>query len=100
MGRARSATLTDERTIFLEGDRGDFHALATTRRVVVLTPGEMGLARKKFGPIFAYRLPLFVLDHAQRRGFVIWDAQWRGGILELRLAGTEWELEAVSGWIT
>jgi hypothetical protein len=100
MRRAKRATLTDERTSFIEGDRSTFGSLMTTRRVVVLTPAELDLAQKKFGPIFAYRLPLFVLDHAGRRGFVIWDAQWRGGILKLNRTDSAWELEAVSDWIT
>ncbi len=100
MRRAKSATLTDERTIFVEGRRSSFHSLMTTRRVVILTPGELDLARKKFGPIFAYSLPLFVLDHAQRRGFVIWDARWRGGILSIDKSGAGWTSREVSFWIT
>ena len=100
MRHMKSATLTDERTMFVEGDRSDFRSLMTTRRAVVLTPGELALARKKFGPIFAYSLPLFVLDHAQRRAFVIWDAQWRGGTLKLHRSDSGWALEIVSDWIT
>ncbi len=100
LGRARRATLTGERTAFFVADRRDFRSLLTTRRTVVLTADELALAEKKFGPIFAYRLPLFVLDHEQRRGFVIWDASWVGGALKLRRSGEDWELDTVSDWIT
>lgn len=100
MARARRATLTDEGTAFFVADRQDFRSLLTTRRAVVLTAAELALAEKKFGRIFAYRLPLFVLDHGQRRGFVVWDASWVGGALKLRRSGADWELETVSDWIT
>ena len=100
MARARRATLTDERTTFIVADRQDFRSLLTTSRTVVLTAGELELARKKFGPIYAYRLPLFVLDHQQRRGLVIWDASWVGGSLKLRRSGPDWEVETMSDWIT
>lgn len=100
MARAGRATLTGERTTFMVADRQDFRSLLTTRPTVVLTAAELALAEKKFGPIFAYRLPLFVLDHEQRRGFVIWDASWVGGALKLRRSGSEWEVETVSDWIT
>jgi len=100
MARARRATLTGERTAFFVGDRQDFRSLLTTRRAVVLTTAELALAEKKFGRIFAYRLPLFVLDHDQRRGFVVWDASWVGGALKLRRSGAKWEIESVSDWIT
>jgi hypothetical protein len=63
----------------------------STRRTVVLTADELALAEKKFGPIFACRLSLFVLDHEQRRGFVVWDASWVGGSLKLRREGSDWE---------
>jgi len=66
-------------------------------------PGEIlwrKHARKKFGPILPYSLPLFVLDHAQRRAYVIWDAQWRGGILSLDKSGGDWTAREVSFWIT
>ena len=100
MARARRDTLTDERTTFLVADRRDFRSLVTTMRAVVLTAGELALAEKKFGPVFACHLPLFVLDHEQRRGFVVWDASWVGGSLRLRRSGSEWELETVGDWIT
>jgi hypothetical protein len=98
--RVRRATLTGERTAFFVADRQDFRSLLTARRTVVLTAGELALAEKKFGPIFACRLPLFVLDHEQRRGFVIWDASWVGGALKLRRSGSDWVIDAVSDWIT
>jgi len=100
MVRARRATLTGKRTAFFVADRQDFRSLLTTRRAVVLTTAELALAEKKFGRIFAYRLPLFVLDHDQRRGFVVWDASWVGGALKLRRSGAKWEIESVSDWIT
>jgi hypothetical protein len=100
MARARRATLTGERTAFFVADRQDFRSLLTTRRTVVLTAAELALAEKKFGPIYAYRLPLFVLDHEQLRGFVVWDASWVGGALKLRRTDTDWEIETVSDWIT
>ena len=100
MARARRAALTGERTAFFVADRQDFRSLLTTRRAVVLTAAELALAEKKFGRIFAYRLPLFVLDHDQRRGFVVWDASWVGGALKLRRSGAKWEIESVSDWIT
>ena len=100
MARARRATLTGEGTAFFVADRQDFRSLLTTSRIVVLTAAELALAEKKFGPIFAYRLPLFVLDHEQRRGFVVWDASWVGGSLRLRRSDSEWELETVDDWIT
>jgi len=86
--------------MFIEGDRSSFGSLMTTSRMVVLTTGEVDLARKKFGPILPYSLPLFVLDQARRRGYVIWDAQWRGGTLKLHRSDSGWELETVSDWIT
>jgi len=49
---------------------------------------------------FACRLPLFVLDHEQRRGDVVWDASWVGGALKLRRSDTDWEIETVEDWIT
>jgi hypothetical protein len=100
LSSARRATLTDEETTFMVGDRSDFRALLTTQRAVVLTAAELELARRKFGPIYATRLPLFVLDHDQRRGFVVWDASWVGGVLRLRLVGAEWQVESVMDWIT
>ncbi len=100
MARARRATLTGERTAFFVADRQDFRSLLTTSRTVVLSAAELALAEKKFGRIFAYRLPLFVLDHEQRRGFVIWDASWVGGALKLRRSDGDWEIETVSNWIT
>jgi len=100
LARAQRATLTADRTTFMVADRRDFRSLLTTMRVVVLTADELALAEKKFGPIYACRLPLFVLDHDQRRGFVVWDAIWVGGSLRLRREDTEWELETVGDWIT
>jgi len=100
LSHTKGATLTDERTMFIAGDRSAFRSLMTTSRMVVLTPGELDLARKKFGPLLPYSLPLFLLDHAQRRGFVIWDAQWRGGTLKLHRSDSGWEIETVSDWIT
>jgi hypothetical protein len=100
MARARRATLTGERTTFMVADRQDFRPLLTTRRTVVLTADELALAEKKFGPLFACRLPLFVLDHERRRGFVVWDASWVGGSLKLRRADSDWEIETVDDWIT
>jgi len=88
MARARRATLTGERTTFLVADRRDFRSLLATTRAVVLTADELALAVKKFGPIYACRLPLFVLDHDQRRGYVVWDASWVGGSLKLRPTDT------------
>jgi hypothetical protein len=93
MARARRATLTDGRTTFLVADRRDFRSLVTTMRAVVLTADELALAEKRFGP-------MFVLDHEQRRGFVVWDASWVGGSLRLRREDSEWELETVGDWIT
>lgn len=100
LARAKWATLSDERTIFVVGDPEDFRSLLTTRRTVVLTARELELVQKKFGPTFVYRLPLFVLDHQLRRGFVIWDASWVGGALKLRRSESDWKIEAVSDWIT
>ncbi len=100
MARARRATLTGERTSFIVADRRDFRSLLATTRAVVLTADELTLAEKKFGPIYACRLPLFVLDHEQRRGYVVWDASWVGGALKLRRTGSDWEVATVSDWIT
>ena len=100
LAHAQRATLTGERTTFLVADRHDFRSLLATSRAVVLTADELALAEKKFGPIYACRLPLFVLDHERRRGFVVWTASWVGGALKLRCAGEGWEIETVSSWIT
>ena len=90
---AKRATLGDERTIFIVGNRKGLRPLLTTPRTVVLTARELERVQKKFGP-------LFVLDHAQRRGHVIWDASWVGGALRLKRSGQDWKLETVSEWIT
>ena len=100
MARARRATLTGERTTFIVADRRDFRSLLATTRAVVLTADELAPVERKFGPIFACRLPLFVLDHEQRRGYVVWDASRVGGSLKLRPADVEWVLEAVEDWIS
>lgn len=100
LARAKRATLGDERTTFIVGDRRDFRSLLTSRRAIVLTPGEHELAVKKFGPIYATEMPLFVLDHAQRRGYVVWDASWVGGSLILKKVGDDWTVEMDGYWIT
>lgn len=99
-GAMRHATLTDERTTFITGDRAAFGSLATSRRAVVLTPRELELAQKKFGPMMPYDLSLFVLDHEARRGYVIWDASWVGGTIELEKKGGQWGARVVGSWIT
>jgi hypothetical protein len=100
MARWRRATLTDERTTFIIGDRAAFGSLATSRRAVVLTARELELAHKKFGPIMPIDLSLFVLDHEARRGYVIWDASWVGGTIELEKRGGQWVAKDVGSWIT
>jgi len=45
-------------------------------------------------------MPLFMLNHDQRRGFVVRDSSWVGGVLRLRFVGTEWQVESVMDWIT
>ena len=61
-------TTISSRTTLIVADRQDFCSLLTSMRAVVLTADELALAEKKFGPIYACRFPLFVLDHEQRRG--------------------------------
>jgi hypothetical protein len=100
MARMRRATLTDERTTFVVAERRAFRSLATSRRAVVLTRHELELARKKFGPMLPLELPLFVLDHERRRGYVIWDASWVGGSLALEKSGASWRVRTVGSWIT
>jgi hypothetical protein len=100
MEHMRHATLTDERTTFIIGDRAAFASLATSRRAVVLTARELELAQKKFGPMMPYDLSLFVLDHEGRRGYVIWDASWVGGTIELEKKGGQWVARVVGSWIT
>jgi hypothetical protein len=100
MARMRRATLTDERTTFIVGERRAFRSLATSRRAVVLTRHELERARKKFGPMLPLELPLFVLDHERRRGCVIWDASWVGGSLALEKSGASWRVRTVGSWIT
>ena len=97
---SKKATLTDERTLFIVADRGDFGPLLPTRRIVVLSPAEHALAEKKFGPIFATRIELFVLDRAQTHALLVWDASWVGGTLRLELVGDSWRITPVSEWIT
>jgi len=100
LAKARRPTLTDDETLFFIGERPDFRSLVTSQRVVVLTPHEAELARRKFGPLMPLELSLFVLDHAERQGYVIWDAQWRGGTLVLEKSDGRWRVRAVSSWIT
>jgi len=59
-----------------------------------------GGERRRCPPWRSSRLPLFVLDHEQRRGFVVWDASWVGGSLKLRRTDADWEVETVEDWIT
>ena len=80
--------------------RRAFRSLATSRRGVVLTRHELELARRKFGPLLPLELPLFVLDHDGRRGYVIWDASWVGGSLALEKSGGSWRVRTVGSWIT
>jgi hypothetical protein len=100
MEHMRRATLTDERTTFIIGDRAAFASLATSRRAVILTAAELELARKKFGPMMPYDLSLFVLDHEARRGYVIWNASWVGGTIELEKNDGQWVARVVGSWIT
>jgi hypothetical protein len=100
MEHMRRATLTDERTTFIIGERAAFASLATSRRAVVLTAAELELARKKFGPMMPYDLSLFVLDHEARRGYVIWNASWVGGTIELEKNDGQWVARVVGSWIT
>jgi hypothetical protein len=80
-------------------DRQGFGSLLITQRTVVLTADELALVKKRFEPISACRISLFVLDHDQRRGLVVWDASWVGGSLRLRRSRAEWEVETVNDWI-
>jgi hypothetical protein len=100
MEHMRHATLTDERTTFIVGERAAFASLATSRRAVVLTNHELELAHKKFGPMMPIDLSLFVLDHEARRGYVIWDASWVGGTIELEKKDGQWIAKDVGSWIT
>lgn len=100
LAKARRPTLTDDETLFFVGQRPDFRSLVTSQRVVVLTSREADLARKKFGPLMPLELALFVLDHAESQGYVIWDAEWRGGTLALEKSGSRWRVRIVSEWIT
>ena len=59
-----------------------------------------GGERRRCPPWRSSRLPLFVLDHEQRRGFVVWDASWVGGSLKLRRTDADWEVETVEDRIT
>jgi hypothetical protein len=100
LAQARRATLTDQRTTFIVGSRPDFRALLPSQRVIVLTNTEMEAAIGKFGQHFPIRLSLFVLDHEEQCGYVIWSASWVGGSLSLKKEDGVWSVTTVSSWIT
>ena len=95
-----TGVLTDERTMFVVADRRQFRGLIPPRRTIVLSPGELKKAQEKFGPIFAVEFPVFILDPAKERGYVVWTEHWKGGSLNLRKVNGEWKVEVVSEWIT
>jgi hypothetical protein len=99
--RAKRPTLGGEQTMFIVAQRNPFRALLPSLRTVVPTKEEFDLAQKKFGPMFPSEIPLFILNREQRRGYVIWDESWRGGILKLEyMQDGTWRAQTVSEWIT
>lgn len=100
LGALPKLDFKDERAAFFVGDRNLFYSLAPSVRTIVLTPEELDAAEKKFGPIYAYHLELFLLDQKQERGIVIWDANWVGGTLLLEWEKDHWRVKLVRSWIT
>jgi hypothetical protein len=101
MSHAKKAALTDERTSFIVARRMSFQALLPSQRTIVLTEEELDQARRKFGALYPIEMSLFVLDRAQRTGYVIWSASWRGGVLSLeRVRDGGWQIVPRSEWIT
>ena len=98
--RSDAVAFTSRKTTFIEGDRRDFAGLSFGGRVVVLTPAESELARKRFGVHFPSSIKVFV-DHSGTKALVIWNSSWRGSTIRLRKEGGKWEeMTPVGFWIT
>ncbi len=96
----KTGVLTRERTLFVVADRARFRGLIPAHRTIVFSPEELERVQKKFGPLFAIELPVFILDPAKERGYVVWNARWKGGTLRLIKVNGEWKVEHSSEWIT
>ncbi|MBZ5638614.1 MAG: hypothetical protein LAO51_07630 [Acidobacteriia bacterium] len=100
LANAKRATFTGRQTLFVVADRRIFRGVLPDRRIVVLRPDEHEAAIKKFGPIFATRISLLIVDRASYHAYAIWDASWRGGEVEFHKVDGKWVAGVESFWIT
>ncbi len=96
-----SATLTDERTLFLIGRRASFGSITLRRRIVILSEEEMQAARKKLGIIMPYTIESFIMDRDRKQARAIWNSAWRGATLRLKKGGDgTWTVAVESSWVS
>lgn len=88
-----------ERTLFVRSERPILSALATSMRVIVLSPEELTAYSAKFG--FTAPLDISVIfDPAGNRALVIYNFQWRGGAYLATKQEGRWKVQPVESWIT
>jgi hypothetical protein len=95
----RPEPLDDAPVLYIEGQRADFAGFSSPQRLIVLTPDEVELARKRFGVFFPMRIDA-VLQRNGRHAFIQFSEGWRGGAFSAEKIDGEWRLKVVSSWIT
>jgi hypothetical protein len=87
-------------TLFVVGERSDFADLDAAYPIIVLSPREFAAVHEVKSVFYPAWIALFVLDHEQKRGVLIWSASWTGGRIRLTEKDGVWKAEATSSWIT
>jgi hypothetical protein len=67
-------------------------------RLIILTPEEVDLARKRFGAFYPIELDVF-FDQRHDEALIQWSESWRGGTIRARWKNG-WELKDLSWWVT
>lgn len=89
-----------ERTLFVTGDPRDFSSLSIGGRVIVLSRAESSAICERIGVFYPISIGLFILDHAERRGYLGWGGGRTGGALGLKHSFGCWTADVISHWMT
>jgi hypothetical protein len=85
---------------FVVGDPAPFAALRSRERLIVLSRTDAARVARKRGVFLPLEIELLQLDHAGRRGLLIWSNRWSGGVIELRRENGHWTASSAGHYVT
>jgi hypothetical protein len=95
----RTSNVADP-VLFLVGDPSQFGSLSSGRQTIVLTPAELEIYEKKFGPTYPARILRFVVDHTGTRAVIELNESWKGVTYVLTKTKEGWTKAAAGMWIS